>query len=215
MKGKFADGLEKLLTPIEKIQVAKSNPRRGDIDAVARSYKTFGQRKPIVVRKEKGGKGTAIAGNHQLQAARKLGWTHIAAIWVEEDEMVSKAFALADNRTHDLGTYDTVALLALLEEVKGEEKLLAATAYTEDDMSDLVASIEEDTEISIDDLLELNDRFSKMASRMFVVELSNEEFVWAQNVLEKYRENKKLESNAVAFIKALEKVTNKRSPKWN
>ena len=47
-----------------------------------------------------------IAGNHQLAAARKLGWDQIAVLYVEDDELTAKAFALADNRTADLGTYD-------------------------------------------------------------------------------------------------------------
>lgn len=40
------------------------------MDAVARSYATFGQRKPIVARREKDG-GIVLAGNHQLAAAHQ------------------------------------------------------------------------------------------------------------------------------------------------
>ena len=58
------------------------------IEAVARSYEAFGQRKPIVarrLRRERNGfpTGEVIAGNHQLQAAKSLGWTHIAVVFTD------------------------------------------------------------------------------------------------------------------------------------
>jgi len=215
VRGQYAEGLEKLLTPVEWIELAESNPRRGDVDAVTKSYEVFGQRKPIVVRRTGEKSGVAIAGNHQLQAAIRLGWSHIAAVWVDEDEAVSRAFALADNRTHDLGSYDTALLLELLEEVRGEERLLAATAYSEDDLADLAAILEEAEELDLSDIAELNKRFSSMASRMLVIELTNDQFVYAQDALTKYREKMKLDSNAEALVKALEKTNKTEAPKWN
>jgi hypothetical protein len=42
---------------------------------------------------------------HELiAAAQQLGWTHIAVVWVDDDDITATAFALADNRTGDLGT---------------------------------------------------------------------------------------------------------------
>lgn len=216
MNGKYAAGLEKLLVPLEKLQQDPDNPRRGDVAAVAKSYATFGQRKPIVVRKEEDGTGTVIAGNHQFAAAKTLGWDKIAVVWVEEDAETSRAFALADNRTHDIGVYDTEALIALIEEVSGEENLLAATSYSEDDLSDLVARFEEDTvELDTEELLKINARFSSMATRMFVVTLTNDQFVAAQDMLAKYRAHVGVESNAEAAVKAIADVTGKVAPKWN
>jgi hypothetical protein len=61
--------LERLAFPVEKLTPLPGNPRHGDVQAVARSYATFGQRKPIVARREGDG-GIVIAGNHQLAAAR-------------------------------------------------------------------------------------------------------------------------------------------------
>ena len=85
--------------------------------AVAESYATFGQRKPIVARREGKG-GVVIAGNHQLEAARELGWEKIPVVWVEDDDITAKALALADNRTADLGSYDDSDLLAMLQTVR-------------------------------------------------------------------------------------------------
>jgi len=95
------------------------------VEAVARSYDQFGQRKPVVATKD----GTVIAGNHQLAAAKKLGWSEIAVVFVDDDELTAKAFALADNRTADLGTYDNELLAELIAEVSIDIDLLNATGY--------------------------------------------------------------------------------------
>lgn len=117
------------------------NPRIGDIEAVKRSYAQFGQRKPIVARRKD---RTVIAGNHQLAAAQALGWSHIAVVWTDDDDATAKAFALADNRTADLGTYDDDLLAALLADVQatGDADLLAATGYQGDDLDKLLRRVE-------------------------------------------------------------------------
>jgi hypothetical protein len=89
------------------------------------SYDRFGQRKPIVARRD----GTVIAGNHQLQAAQRLGWSHIAVVWTDDDDLTAKAFALADNRIGDLGNYDFGDLEAMLAEVRLDPLLLSATGF--------------------------------------------------------------------------------------
>ena len=113
----------------------------GDIDAVARSYAAFGQRKPVVARRD-GDQTVVIAGNHQLQAARQLGWSHIAVLVVDDDDETAAAFALADNRTADLGTYDEQALLAMLGHVDNPD-LLMATGYSATDIEDLLGRVTE------------------------------------------------------------------------
>ena len=134
----IADGLAGLAVAIDGLELLEGNPRRGDIEAVARSLDLFGQRKPIVATRD----GVVIAGNHTLAAARQLGWPEIAVVWVDDDEATAKAYALADNRTHDLGGYDAEALAALISEVAGyeDELLFASTGYTADDLTLLLAA---------------------------------------------------------------------------
>jgi DNA modification methylase len=139
----IATQLQPLAVSIDNIELLPGNPRKGDIEAVARSYKTFGQRKPIVVRRtgqnENGQTGIVIAGNHQLQAARRLGWKTIAAIFVEDDDDMAKAYALADNRTAELGGYDPAALEKLVEELReNNPDLLGATGWTDDDLAEVI-----------------------------------------------------------------------------
>lgn len=101
--------LATLAVPVVDLQLLPGNPRRGNVDAVAKSLERFGQRKPIVARRSD---HVVIAGNHTLQAARQLGWQQLAVVWVDDDDLTSKAFALADNRTGDLGDYDNDELIA-------------------------------------------------------------------------------------------------------
>jgi hypothetical protein len=74
---------------------------------------------------------TIVAGNHTWLAAKSLGWSEIAAVLVDDDEATAQAFALADNRTAELGSYDERELLDLMSEaapdaeVGGEPQPLA------------------------------------------------------------------------------------------
>lgn len=130
--------LEPLAYPIEKLDELPGNPRRGDVAAIVRSYAAFGQRKPIVARRGADGRGVVIAGNHQLKAARELGWSHIAVVWVDDDDDTATAFALADNRTAELGDYDDELLAELIGSIADNDELLAASAWTADDLAALL-----------------------------------------------------------------------------
>src|ERR1019366_7782298 len=72
----IAPKLSHLAVDITTLYELPGNPRKGDVEAVARSYATFGQQKPIVVQR-RGRKTVVIDGNHQLKAARQLGWDRI------------------------------------------------------------------------------------------------------------------------------------------
>lgn len=112
--------IEHLATPLEKLVHLENNPRKGNIDAIVASYKEFGQVKPIVIKDNGDGTSTIIAGNHQYDAAKKLGWTTIACVKFEGDTSSAIAYALADNRTNELGTTDSNLLYELLDEVGAE-----------------------------------------------------------------------------------------------
>jgi hypothetical protein len=108
------ESLSNLLVDIETLVPLVGNPRRGNVDAIAASYAEFGQVKPVVIRPNDDGTATIIAGNHQVMAAKKLGWTHIAAVQMDADDSRAIAFALADNRTSELGKTDDSLVSELL-----------------------------------------------------------------------------------------------------
>lgn len=133
---RIAPDLRVLAVPLDEIKLLTGNPRRGDVAAVAKSLNQFGQRKPIVINND----GTALAGNHTVLAARELMWTHIAAVRVDDDDATAKAFALADNRTQELGSMDETDLAQMLADVQAADpELLAAASYTAADLEKLLA----------------------------------------------------------------------------
>jgi hypothetical protein len=110
MREKISQDLMPLALNVDDLIPLEKNPRKGNIEAIMSSYEEFGQMKPIVVRPNNDGTFTVIAGNHQLQAAKKLGWTQIAAVQMNADDDRAVAFALADNRTMELGHTDPAIL---------------------------------------------------------------------------------------------------------
>lgn len=75
-----------------------------NIDAIAGSLNTFGQRRPLVVWGD-----IVIAGNGTVEAAKSIGWekieiTRVPADWSHDQ---ARAYALADNRTAELAEWDS------------------------------------------------------------------------------------------------------------
>ena len=110
--------LEKLLIPLDILNPDPTNAKMHDernIDAIKSSLSKFGQRSPIVVQK----KGMIIrAGNARYEAAKQLGWTEIAAIVIDENNIDATAFAIADNRTADMANWDNEVLTKLVRELE-------------------------------------------------------------------------------------------------
>ena len=106
MKNNISEDLKLLAVDIDSLIPLEKNPRKGNIEAIMASYEEFGQMKPIVARPDDNGTFTVIAGNHQLEAARRLGWSKIAVVKMDVGNDEAIAFALADNRTMELGHTD-------------------------------------------------------------------------------------------------------------
>lgn len=125
---------------VEKVKVtsltmdpenARKHSQR-NLDAIAGSLATFGQRRPLVV-----WDGIVIAGNGTLEAAKSLGWetieiTRVPADWTHDQ---ARAYALADNRTAELAEWDGANLLEALQDL--EPDLLEASGFDEAYREDL------------------------------------------------------------------------------
>lgn len=135
----IAEDLQSLAFPIDQLSTLEGNPRKGNVEAVKRSYERFGQRKAIVARHRTDGTNEVISGNHQLAAAKALGWQKIAVTWADDlSDDEARGFALADNRSADLGTYDEDLLAEMLSYVADDADLLAATGYDQGDIDKLI-----------------------------------------------------------------------------
>lgn len=115
---------------IANLKPYPANARIGDVQAIAESLEVNGQYRPIVVNKNT---NEILAGNHTWKAAKQLGWKKISVAWVDVTEAQAKRIVLADNRTHDLGMYDTDALANLLLSLPD----LDGTGYSEWDLENL------------------------------------------------------------------------------
>jgi len=142
------ESIRHLAVDITKLVPLDGNPRKGNVDAIMASYKEFGQVKPVVVKKNDDGTLTVIAGNHQVEACRRLGWKDVAVVEFNGDDARAIAFALADNRTTELGLVDNDLLFEMMEQL-GEDydELFGSLGWDEFEF----ASLESDYGTSEDD----------------------------------------------------------------
>ncbi len=125
------ESIMSLAVPLDSLRPYEHNPRRGKVEVVRQSLETNGQYRPIVVNRP----GSVIlAGNHTYAAARELGWTQIAATFVDVDDVAAKKILVVDNRASDLAANDLDVLAELLGELDG----LEGTGFTEDDVHKLL-----------------------------------------------------------------------------
>jgi hypothetical protein len=123
----IAEPLRPLAVPIGDLVPDPANAKqhgKKNLAAIAGSLRSFGQRKPVVVRKDT---MVVIAGNGTLQAALSLGWSHLAAVLVADDAATAAGYSIADNRTAEVDVeWDPKALDALLRSVQADDEDLAA-----------------------------------------------------------------------------------------
>lgn len=122
------------LTPYE------GNPRRGNIDVISNSLQHLGQYRPIVVNTgtHTGRTNEVLAGNHTLEAAKRLGWETIDAVTVDVDDEKAARIVVIDNRSNDLAEYDNEALVEILQSLPD----LEATGYDDDDLKSLMDALQ-------------------------------------------------------------------------
>jgi DNA modification methylase len=111
--------LEIHVVPISELTPDPKNARihkRKSLNALCESLTTFGQRKPILITRDK----VVIAGNGTLAAAQILEWQTINCTYVPADwsQQQITAYALADNATAELSSWDHELLQINLEGIQ-------------------------------------------------------------------------------------------------
>lgn len=138
----IAEGLRSLALPIASLTLDPANARKHperNLAAVENSLRRFGQRIPIVVQKQ----GMVVrAGNARLDCAKKLGWTHIAALVVDESDVTATAFAIADNRTAELAQWDDDVLAAILHSLQTADFPIIDIGFSLEDLQSLTSDSE-------------------------------------------------------------------------
>ncbi len=129
-----APTLTHLAVPISSLRPHPRNPRRGDLEAVKDSLSHHGQYRPVVANRRT---GEVLAGNHVYRAASELGFSEIAATFVDLSDDEALKIVLVDNRTSDLAGYDDALLVELLSEL-GD---LSGTGFDEAALDDLLEEV--------------------------------------------------------------------------
>lgn len=124
--------------PIEKVIPYARNPRRNEnaIALVASSIEEFGWQQPIVVDSEY----VVIAGHTRLEAARKLGMTHVPVMVATDlSEAKVKAYRIADNRLAEEATWNEELLSKELKLLLDAGYDLGLTSLAESQIDALLA----------------------------------------------------------------------------
>ena len=117
--GYIAEGLRGLAVPVVELHEDPANARTGHaVERIAGSLAQYGQRTPLVANRAQNGK--VEKGNGTLRAAKQLGWSHVAVVWVEDDAATAAGYGIADNRTGELSRWDADVLGTLIEALPGD-----------------------------------------------------------------------------------------------
>ena len=141
---------------IERVRPYEANPRRNDeaVEAVARSIEAFGFRQPIVVDAD----GVIIAGHTRLKAAERLGLdtvpVHVAQDLSPEQ---ARALRLADNKLHELSSWDTALLPIELADLRDAEFDLSVLGFDMSEVEAMLAPAGTEGQTPADDVPETPD----------------------------------------------------------
>lgn len=136
-KGNIHTDLMALSKPLSQIIADPENARKHgkeSIDGIKISLMQYGQVFPVLVKKTSAYTYTCVAGSGRVTAAKDLGWEEIACIeWDGTDEQ-AKAFALVDNKTAELSSWDSDRLAdAISSLIDGpEEETIIALGLKDD-----------------------------------------------------------------------------------
>lgn len=112
---------------------ARYHPPRS-ITAIAASLEEFGQQTPVTIDKSKEIK----KGNATVTAARKLNWTHIAAVVTDMDPEKANIYAIADNRVAELSMWDKTMLSNDLRSAYGSASELIKNLWEDYELQPLI-----------------------------------------------------------------------------
>lgn len=134
----IVDALKPLAVEVNSLVPDPDNTVTHDaksVQVIKRSLERFKQDQPLVVQQE----GMIVRkGNGRLQAARELGWTHIAAVVVPEDNLAAVARSIADNRSGEFRTWDYSKLVTLMADLKEGGADTDAVGWDSKQLDDLI-----------------------------------------------------------------------------
>lgn len=143
--------LAKLARPLKELREDPKNARKHDernLVAIASSLARFGQQKPIVINSE----GQILAGNGTFEAAKRMGWTHLAAVRFDKDAANEQlGYAITDNRSAELASWDDVILAEALKNLnETNDGSLVDFGFDDREFMQLVAKMEAESQAEVE-----------------------------------------------------------------
>lgn len=169
---RIAPALQGMAVPIDSLIPdpvnARTHPEK-NVKAITASLEAYGQVKPIVVRRET---NIIVAGNGTHMVAKALGWTEIAAVFIEMNEIEAIGYGLADNKTAELAQWDfeAVAILDKLlleaghETIGWDMHMLSVMRAAEWIKPEIVEGQDDEVEVSVKMRPEERDAFNGIAT---------------------------------------------------
>lgn len=115
----------------------KNSRYHGDrnLEVIAQSLQEFGQDQPLVVRKDN---RQIIKGNGRYLAAKMLGWEYIAVIEVDDDQIEAARRSIADNRSAELASWDSIILKQQLQDIAQAGKSTSDLGFNDAELAMLM-----------------------------------------------------------------------------
>jgi len=133
----IAEDLRPLARPITDFTPDPANTRHHDdrsYEVIGNSIKMFRQRKPIVAQR-KNGQLIVRAGNGTLEACKRIGMDVIAAVIIDEDSTSATAYAVSDNKTAEISTWDESILRKTISGLLDEGVCIEDFGFTAEDIN--------------------------------------------------------------------------------
>lgn len=140
----FLIGLGELVTDPKN---ARTHDER-NIAVIMESLAQYGQQTPIVYLKDG---NVVIKGNATLEAAKRLGWSQIAAIPFDRDALKAAGYKLTDNRAGELSGWGPL-LRDSLEELVGWGVDLSRLGWADEELKEFITDPQILSQIGLPDI---------------------------------------------------------------
>ncbi len=189
---------------LEELTLDPSNARKHsdkNLEAIKQSLERFGQQKPIVIDEN----NVVRAGNGTIEAARALDWEEVSAVRSNLVGPEMTAYAIADNRTAELASWDNDVLkatLTSLRDMPDSDEVIEAMGFEPSDVASILGERGSDLNADLagvelsDSVTEQMDAWQQSGLRSLVFPFSMEQYEEVVETLKEWREVFGVESNS-------------------
>lgn len=140
--------------PVDALEPHPENPNRGDVQVIAGSIEHNGFFGAVLVQAPCNGRTLhrVLGGEHRLMAAQAEGMAEVPVLVLDVDDDAARRIMLADNESARRAGYDDETLGDVLAALSSTPAGLAGTAFTTDDLDDLLLRLSPPPPPSLDEL---------------------------------------------------------------